>query len=179
MSTISFSHHPLAFDAQSKNRRHNQLSSTSRYGNCLPPLKPEDKWPRKRSPDTWSWYIFNAFIHVYSPRAGADNPLGTNVDVNRKPLSLCPFVARFKTISLKSDFIHVFHVFPHVYSHGQGQTTHWGHNFDANRKAFSLCPYVASFKIISSKSDFIHIFNDFIHVYSPGARAYNTLGANF
>ena len=25
---------------------------------------------------------FNAFIHVYSPRAGADNPFGTNVDVN-------------------------------------------------------------------------------------------------
>ena len=36
---------------------------------------------------------FNAFIHVYSPRAGADNSLGTNVDFNRKPLSLCPFVA--------------------------------------------------------------------------------------
>ena len=60
---------------------------------------------------------FNAFIHVYSPRAGADNPIGTNVDVNRKPLSFCPFVATFKTISLKSDFIHVF---PHVYSPGQG-----------------------------------------------------------
>ena len=42
---------------------------------------------------------FYDFIHVYSPRAGADNPLGTNVDVNRKPLSLCPFVASFKTIS--------------------------------------------------------------------------------
>ena len=54
---------------------------------------------------------FNAFIHVYSPRAGAKNPLGTNVDVNRKPLSLCPFVASFKTISLKSDFIHVFSCF--------------------------------------------------------------------
>ena len=27
---------------------------------------------------------FNAFIHAYSFRAGADNPLGTNVDVNRK-----------------------------------------------------------------------------------------------
>ena len=47
---------------------------------------------------------FNNFIHVYSPRAGADNPLGTNVDVNRKPLSLCPFDASFKTISLKYDF---------------------------------------------------------------------------
>ena len=29
---------------------------------------------------------FNAFIRVYSPRAVADSPLGTNVDVNRKPL---------------------------------------------------------------------------------------------
>ena len=43
-----------------------------------------------------SGIYFNAFIHVYSPRAGADNLLGTNVDVNRKPLSLCPFVASFK-----------------------------------------------------------------------------------
>ena len=50
---------------------------------------------------------FNAFIHVYSHRAGADNPLGTNVDANRKPLSLCPFVASFKTISLKYDFKHI------------------------------------------------------------------------
>ena len=49
---------------------------------------------------------FNAFINVYSPRAGADNLLGTDVDVNRKPLSLCPFVARFETISLKYDFKH-------------------------------------------------------------------------
>ena len=122
---------------------------------------------------------FNAFIHVYSTRAGADNPLGTNVDINRKPLSLCPFVASFKTVSLKSDFIHFFHVFPHVYSPGQRQTAYWGQNFDDNRKAFSLCPYVASFKMISSKSDFIHIFNDFIDVYSPGARAYNPLGTNF
>ena len=58
---------------------------------------------------------FNAFIHVYSPRAGAENPLGTNVDVNRKALSLCPFVASFKTISLRSDFIQVFFMFFHVY----------------------------------------------------------------
>ena len=59
---------------------------------------------------------FNAFIHVYSPRAGADNPLGTNVDVNRKPLSLCQFVSSFKTISLKFDFQHILYDFKHVYS---------------------------------------------------------------
>ena len=58
---------------------------------------------------------FNAFIHVYSPRAGADNPLGTNVDVNRKPFSLCPFVASFKTISLKYDFKYILNDFIHVY----------------------------------------------------------------
>ena len=50
---------------------------------------------------------FNAFIYVYSPRAGADNPLGTNVDVNRKPLSFCPiFVAGLKNIALKSNFLY-------------------------------------------------------------------------
>ena len=61
---------------------------------------------------------FNAFIHVYSPRPVADNPLGTNVDVNRKPLSLCPFVASFKTISLKYDFKHILNDFKQVYSPG-------------------------------------------------------------
>ena len=50
---------------------------------------------------------FNAFIHIYSPRAGADNSLGTNVDVNRKPSSLCLFVASFKTIFLQYDFKHI------------------------------------------------------------------------
>ena len=49
--------------------------------------------------------IFNVFPYVYSPGTGADNFCGQNPDVNRKALSLCPFVASFKQISLKSDFI--------------------------------------------------------------------------
>ena len=72
---------------------------------------------------------FNAFIHVYSPRAGADNPLGTNVDVNRKPLSLCPFVASFKTISLKYDFKCISHDFIHVYSPRAGTDNPLGTKF--------------------------------------------------
>ena len=63
---------------------------------------------------------FNAFIHVYSSRAGADNPLGTNVDV-RKPLSICPFVASFKTISFKYDFKHILNDFINVCRPRQGQ----------------------------------------------------------
>ena len=72
---------------------------------------------------------FNAFIHVYSPWAGAVNPLGTNVDVNRKPLSLCPFVASFKIIPSKSDFIHIFNDFKHVYSPGARAYNPFGTNF--------------------------------------------------
>ena len=125
-------------------------------------------------------HILNYFIHVYSARAGTDNPLGPNFDVNRNPLSLCPFVASLKKNSLKSDFLPFCMCFFHMYT-----AQSWGRqpigekkNYD-NRKIFSLWSYVASFKMISSKSDFIHIFNDFIHVYSIGARAENPLGTNF
>ena len=54
------------------------------------------------------YHILIDFIHVYSPMAGANNPLGTKFDFNRKALSLCPCVASFNKISLKSDFIHIF-----------------------------------------------------------------------
>ena len=47
------------------------------------------------------------YMHI-APGAGADNPLGTNFDVNRKALSLYPLVASFKETALKSDFIHFF-----------------------------------------------------------------------
>ena len=50
-------------------------------------------------------HFFHDFIHVYSPRAGADSPRGQSFDVNRNVLSLHSFVARLKKMSLKSDFI--------------------------------------------------------------------------
>ena len=59
----------------------------------------------------WSLILYNFLydlIHVYSHGAGLDNPRGQNFDVNRKALSFYPFVASFKEISLKSDFIHFF-----------------------------------------------------------------------
>ena len=51
-----------------------------------------------------------------APGQGQTAPRGQNMDVNRKTLSLYPFVASFKEISLKSDFIHFFHDFLNVYS---------------------------------------------------------------
>ena len=43
-------------------------------------------------------------------------PWRQNFDVNKNALSLCPFVASLKSISLKSEFIHIFNDFIHVYS---------------------------------------------------------------
>ena len=65
-------------------------------------------------------HFFHDLIHVYSPRAEADSPQGTSFHVNRKALSLYPFVASFKEISLKSDFIQFFHDLIHAYSHRAG-----------------------------------------------------------
>ena len=46
-------------------------------------------------------FFFHDLIHVYSHR-------GQNFDVSIKALSFYPFVARFKEISMKSDFIQCF-----------------------------------------------------------------------
>ena len=54
------------------------------------------------------------------PGQGQTDHRGQNFDVNRKALSLYPFVASFKKHSLKSDFIQFFHDLIHVYSPGAG-----------------------------------------------------------
>ena len=51
---------------------------------------------------------------------GQTAPRGLSFDVNRNVLSLNSFVASFKKMSLKSDFIHFFHDFIHAYSPGAG-----------------------------------------------------------
>ena len=73
--------------------------------------------------------FFHYFIHVYSPGAGADNPLGMEFWCQRNILSLQSFVASLKKISLKSDFIHFFHDFIHAYSPGAGADSPQGTKF--------------------------------------------------
>ena len=57
-------------------------------------------------------------MHLYSPGQGKTATRGQNFDVNRKALSLYPYSASFKEMSLKSDFIQFFHDLIHVYSPG-------------------------------------------------------------
>ena len=56
-----------------------------------------------------------------APGQGQTAPRGQNFDVNRKALSLYQFIASFKEISLKSDFIQFFfHDLIRVHSPGAG-----------------------------------------------------------
>ena len=74
-------------------------------------------------------------------------PRGQNFDVNRKALPLYPFVASFKEISLKSNFIHFFHDLIHVYSPGAGGIHPPGDKVLMSTKNFlSLQSSVACFK---------------------------------
>ena len=73
---------------------------------------------------------------------GQTAPWGENFDVNRNALSLYPFIASFKEISLKSDFIQFFHVLIHVYSPGTGGIQPPGTN-DVNRNFLSFRSSVA------------------------------------
>ena len=125
--------------------------------------------PVNAHPTPGSGIYFNAFTHVYSPRAGADNPLGTNVDVNRKPLLFCPCVASFKTISLKYDFKHILNDFIHVYNPRAGTDNPLGTKFWCQQKFLITLLMCCQLKKIALKSVFFTVFfNVFIsHVYSP------------
>ena len=74
-------------------------------------------------------FFIHDLIHVYNPGAGADIPIGQNLDVNRKVLSLYPFVASFKEISFKSNFIQFCHDLKHVHSPGAGTYSPEGTKF--------------------------------------------------
>ena len=133
--------------------------------------EPEDQWSCNAdlTPCPGSGIYFNAIIHIYSPIAGADNPLGTNFDVNRKPLSLCPFVASFKTISTR------FFMFFHMYiAPGRGRQYIGDKILMTTERPFLFAHMLQ----VSKWSLRNLIFNDFIHVYSPGQGEYNPLGIN-
>ena len=65
------------------------------------------------------------YSHVYSPRQGQRTHWGQKFYDNRKAFSLCPYVASFKMISSKSDFIHIFNDFTLYIATGHGKKSPW------------------------------------------------------
>ena len=69
-------------------------------------------------------------LYMYiAPGQGQTVPRGQNFDVNRNALSLHSFVASFKKMSLKSDFIQFFSCLIHIYSPGPGADSPLGTKF--------------------------------------------------
>ena len=75
-------------------------------------------------------------LYMYiAPGQGQTTPWGQNFDVNSNSLSLCPFVASLKKISLKSDFLPFFVFFSHV-SPGRGRQSIGDKNFMTTERPF-------------------------------------------
>ena len=69
-------------------------------------------------------------LYMYiAPGQGQTSPRGQSYDVNRIVLSLHSFVASFKKMSLKSDFIQFLYDLIHVYSPGAGADSPQGTKF--------------------------------------------------
>ena len=68
------------------------------------------------------YIFFHDFIQVYSPGAGADNPLGVQFWCQQEHLFTSVICCKFQKISLKSDFIQIFFMIYTctVYSHRAG-----------------------------------------------------------
>ena len=93
---------------------------------------------------------------------GLTIPWGQNFDVNGNILSLQSFVASFKKVSYKSDFIPVF-IFMILYMYiapGQGQTAPSGKKVLMSTEMSCHFIHLLQFsKKMSLKSDFIQLFS--------------------
>ena len=136
----------------------------------------------KKSPSSLILYIFffHYFIHVYSPGAGADNPLGMKFWCQWNILSLRSFVASLKKKSLWSLIIYIFFKILYMYiAPGQGQTAPRGQSFDFNRNVLSFHSFVASFKKCLWSLILNNFFHDLIHIYSPEVGVDSPQGTKF
>ena len=70
-------------------------------------------WPSVSEKKMFKYY---GHTHVYSPRAGADNPLGPNIFINMNILSICSFLASFLPLN------DIFLFFP-IQMHGRPKLT--------------------------------------------------------
>ena len=115
--------------------------------------------------------IFFMILYMYiAPRQGRTTPWGWFFYVNRNILSLWSYVASFKTISLKSDFIQFFHDCLYVYSPAAGADSPQGTKFWCQQECLVTSVICCKFQTHVFEVLFYTIFHNLIHVCSPGAK---------
>ena len=90
--------------------------------------------------------FFHDFIHVYSPRTGADSPQGTKFWCQQKCLVTSFICCKFQRNLFEVWCYTIFFMIQYMYiALGQRQTAPWGQNFDVNRKALSPVRVILQF----------------------------------
>ena len=123
------------------------------------------------------FFCFFFFSHLHSPRQGQTTHRGQKIYDNRKAFSLCPYVASFKMVSLKSDFMHICNDFIHVYSPRARTENPLETNFWCQQKALITSTIYCKFQ--TNLLEFLfytNCFNVFQNVYSHRAGADNPCG---
>ena len=91
--------------------------------------------------------IFFMILYMYiAAGQGLTTPWGRNFDVNRNILSLRSFVASFKKISLKSDFIQFFNDYIYVYNLRAGADSPQETKFLCPQKSLITLPICCKFQ---------------------------------
>ena len=97
--------------------------------------------------EVWFYTIFFMILYMYIALGqGQTAPREQSFDVNRNVLSLHSFVASFKKMSLKSDFIQFSHDLIHVYSPGAGADSPQGTKFWCQQKGLITLPICCKFQ---------------------------------
>ena len=127
----------------------------------------------------WSlilYIFFNVFMHVNSPRPGADNPLVTKFWHQQKAQITLTICCKFRNDLSEFWFYTHFLIILYMYiAPGQGQTNpQWGQNFDVKRKLLPLRPFVAFKKILLEFWFYTH-FLMFFHMYIAPGQGQTTL----
>ena len=125
----------------------------------------------------WSlilYILFNVFMHVYSPRPGADNPLVTKFWRQQKAQITLTICCKFQNDLFEfwfyTHFLYIFlNYFKHVYSPGARADKPLGSKFWCQQKALTTSTICCKFKKYLFEFWFYTHFLMFFHMYiAPG-----------
>ena len=108
----------------------------------------------------WLAVLFHDFIHVHSPWARADNPLGPKFWCQQEGLITMVICCKFK-----KNLFNLWLYTHLLYRRWSGADNPRGQNFIVNRNLLSLWSFATSFKQISLKSDFIPFFFSWLYTW--------------
>ena len=132
----------------------------------------------------WSFILYNffhAFIHVYSPKAGADNPFGRKFLCQQEHLVTLIICCKLKKNLFEVWFYTIFFMILYIYiAWGRGRQPPKDKVLMSTEMSGHFIHLLQVSKKMSFKSDFIQFFfHDLIHVYSPWAGADSPQGTKF